>query len=134
MEDIGKKILSAEKIELKKEKYIEHNYSVDIVYILSGVVQIDYYEFHHTYNDGDILIIPSGVTYSLTPTGVVSFIQIELDYSFSLDILGEFSGIVCDSKREVDRDYIKLKNIVVTLYNEFATNNEINTLMLNSIL
>ncbi|MDR1018198.1 MAG: helix-turn-helix domain-containing protein, partial [Lachnospiraceae bacterium] len=39
-----------------------------------------------------------------------------------------------DSKREVDRDYIKLKNIVVTLYNEFATNNEINTLMLNSIL
>ncbi|MBR1899976.1 MAG: helix-turn-helix domain-containing protein [Lachnospiraceae bacterium] len=103
-----------------KAKVSSVSQSFEIIYVLSGAVQIScgfaralYYE------QGDLTMIRSGVNYDLVPKQACIILHIGITPAFIEQTACPEHRIMCDSVLEPDRDYYPIRRILASVSGEY---------------
>lgn len=108
--------------------------SYDVIYILSGKINISRPEAYSEYTLGDISLIGPEETYTLDSDNENTILHIGIQSYFLEQHLGTFQTLICDSVLEPKNSYTMIKQLITGIAAKYLEDASANTLAIYGLM
>lgn len=118
----------------KKNKEIHFHQDIEIIYVLDGVLEVDYEEVSHLLNTDDFILINANVRHEYHTEKDVLLGSLFIDHVMLTEIFGgEQLFFLCDSTEEKSESYDRLRHYIRQIFNYYQTTEGQGIVLKNSV-